>query len=123
MATLQLYPLLETKGWFIDRCYDQDFLEEELLPALVPMQMGDKEPSEIVFPNSSEDFNRNTAPVPDWSCSEGHGLFDLDIPKPLHGWEPAYMEDILETNDVFQERFEQFYIRPWAESENEDFER
>lgn len=124
MATLQLYPFLTTCGGFIDRCYDQDFLKEELLSALVPMQIGEKEPQEIVFPQSFEDFNEDTAPVPNWSCSEGHGIFNLDIPKPSHGWKPEYLKEILETNDSFQNRFNQYYMKALEqEGENENLER
>ena len=40
-------PFLNTFGFFIDRCADQDFLTKELLPVLVPMQEGEREPIEV----------------------------------------------------------------------------
>lgn len=40
-------PFLNTFGTFIDRCEDQNFLQNHLLPVLVPMQMGKTEPQEI----------------------------------------------------------------------------
>lgn len=40
-------PFLNTSGIFIDRCEDQNFLQNHLLPVLAPMQMGKTEPQEI----------------------------------------------------------------------------
>lgn len=40
-------PFLNTFGTFIDRCEDQEFLQEQLLPVLIPMQMGQTAPQEI----------------------------------------------------------------------------
>lgn len=40
-------PFLNTFGTLIDRCEDQDFLRNHLLPVLLPMQMGKAEPQEI----------------------------------------------------------------------------
>jgi hypothetical protein len=40
-------PFLKTCGCFIDYCADQEFLRNELLPALVPMQLGETEPPEV----------------------------------------------------------------------------
>jgi len=40
-------PFLSTYGGFIDYCSDQEFLRTELLPALIPMQLGDTEPPEV----------------------------------------------------------------------------
>ena len=38
---------ISTRAGFIDYCADQEFLRNELLPVLIPMQMGDTEPSEV----------------------------------------------------------------------------
>jgi len=123
IVTLHMYPLLTTRIGYIDRCYDQDFIRE-LLPVLVPMQLGDKEPPEIVYPKTYGDFNEKTAPIPDWSCSEGHGLFNEAIPKPCYDWNPEDLEIILEANDSFQNRFNQnSNMKFEPETENEDFER
>lgn len=47
-------PLLNTFGTFIDRCEDQEFLQKHLMPVLLPMQMGEKEPQEIKFAKNQE---------------------------------------------------------------------
>ncbi len=38
---------ISTRAGFIDYCADQEFLRNELLPVLIPMQMGDTEPPEV----------------------------------------------------------------------------
>lgn len=38
-----------TPGGFIDECPNQRYLQKELLPTLIPMQMGQLEPIEIEF--------------------------------------------------------------------------
>jgi hypothetical protein len=45
--------ILNTFGEFINQCPDQAFLQE-VLRELVPMQMGEKEPSEILTANEDE---------------------------------------------------------------------
>lgn len=45
--------ILNTIGEFINQCPDQEFLRE-VLKNLVPMQMGDKEPSEILTASEDE---------------------------------------------------------------------
>lgn len=45
--------ILNTFGEFINRCPDQGFLQE-VLKELVPMQMGEKEPSEIIAASEDE---------------------------------------------------------------------
>lgn len=45
--------ILNTFGEFINQCPDQAFLQE-VLKNLVPMQMGDKEPSEILTVSEDE---------------------------------------------------------------------
>lgn len=108
MATLHLYPLLTTRGEFIDRCYDQDFLKEELLQQLIPMQMGESEPGKIRYPETREDFQGNPAPIPNWDCSTGHGIFNLlNEIKPNRRWRPAFLKEILETNEDFQSCIEE----------------
>lgn len=125
MVTLQLYPLLKTQGGFIERCYDQEFLKNELLPKLVPMQMGETEPGEIHYPETREDFQGNPAPIPDWDCSIGHGIFNLPNEiKPNRRWRPAYLKQILNTNAHFKSHIEediQKEIEKWGEA-NEDME-
>lgn len=41
--------LNSTVGGFVDHCPNQRYLQEELLPVLIPLQMGDVEPQEIEF--------------------------------------------------------------------------
>ena len=36
-------------GGFLDICVDQHYLQTKLLPALIPIQMGDVEPQKIEF--------------------------------------------------------------------------
>lgn len=88
ITTLHDYPLLTTLGGYINRCYDQEFLRNELLPAVNAIQMGEKEPQEIVFASDISEMPEHPAPVPDWDCSRGHGIYDLDILKPMHEWKP-----------------------------------
>lgn len=38
-----------TIGGFVDECSNQRYLQKELLPTLVPMQMGQSEPIEIEY--------------------------------------------------------------------------
>lgn len=45
--------ILNTFGEFINQCPDQEFLQE-VLKNLVPMQMGDKKPSEILTASEDE---------------------------------------------------------------------
>lgn len=45
--------ILNTFGQFINRCPDQAFLQE-VLKELVPLQMGEKEPTEIMVANENE---------------------------------------------------------------------
>lgn len=40
-------PFISTSAGFIDYCADQEFLRNELLHILIPMQLGDSEPSEV----------------------------------------------------------------------------
>lgn len=40
--------ILETSMGFVQYCRDQDFLKEKLIPALVPLQMGEEEPPKYV---------------------------------------------------------------------------
>ncbi len=47
-------PFMNTFGTFIDRCEDQEFLQKHLMPVLLPMQMGEKEPQEIKFAKNQE---------------------------------------------------------------------
>lgn len=39
--------ILNTSMMFIDRCVDKDFLMNELLPLLIPVQMGEEEAEEF----------------------------------------------------------------------------
>lgn len=41
--------LNSTVGGFVDRCPNQRYLQEELLPVLIPLQMGNVELQEIEF--------------------------------------------------------------------------
>lgn len=45
--------ILNTFGEFINRCPNQEFLQE-VLKELVPMQMGEKEPTEIIAASEDE---------------------------------------------------------------------
>ena len=42
-TTLHDYPLLSTLGGFVNRCYDQEFMKNELLPALNAIQLDGEE--------------------------------------------------------------------------------
>lgn len=88
ITTLHDYPLLSTLGGFVNRCYDQEFMKNELLPALNAIQLDGKKPQEIVFAKDINELSEHPAPVPDWDCSQGHGIYDLDILKPMHEWRP-----------------------------------
>lgn len=84
ITTLHDYPLLSTLGGF----YDQEFMKNELLPALNAIQLDGEKPQEIVFAKDISELSEHPAPVPDWDCSRGHGIYDLDILKPMHEWRP-----------------------------------
>ena len=43
ITTLHDYPLLSTFGGFVNRCYDQEFMKNELLPALNAIQLDGEE--------------------------------------------------------------------------------
>ena len=48
---------ISTRAGFIDYCADQEFLRNELLPVLIPMQLRDMEPSEVeLVAENSIDF-------------------------------------------------------------------
>lgn len=38
IMTMHRYPLLNTRGGFVDRCFDQEYLAKQLLPCLIPIQ-------------------------------------------------------------------------------------
>ena len=48
-----------------------------------------KKSSEIDYLKSWDLLPENAAPVPDWDCDKGHGIWNLDIPKPDHEWSAA----------------------------------
>ncbi|CAM3593098.1 resolvase [Erysipelothrix anatis] len=41
--------LTSVVGGYVDQCPNQEYLENELLPLLIPLQLGDVEPQEINF--------------------------------------------------------------------------
>ncbi|WP_159633302.1 hypothetical protein [Erysipelothrix anatis] len=41
--------LTSVVGGFVDQCPNQEYLKNELLPVLIPLQLGDVEPQEIIF--------------------------------------------------------------------------
>ena len=43
--------LKSTIGGFIDVCPNQQYLIEELIPVLLPLQLGQKDPNEVIFHN------------------------------------------------------------------------
>lgn len=89
LYTLHGYPLLTTCGGFLDRCYDQDFLRNELMPVFLPMQMGETAPKETVFFNNIQELPEHPAPVPDWDCCSGHGIYNRDdVWTPSREWKP-----------------------------------
>jgi hypothetical protein len=53
-------PFLKTCGCFIDYCADQEFLRNELLPVLVPMQLGETEPPEVELISEDEALKPDT---------------------------------------------------------------
>lgn len=88
IMTLHRYPLLTTSGGFLDRCYDQEYLKRELLPVVLPMQLGEKEPNIVTFKQDLRTIPEGSVPVPDWDCSKGHGIWNLNISKPQKEWRP-----------------------------------
>ena len=60
---------LSTRAGFIDYCRDQEFLTNELLPVLVPMQLGEVEPPEV------ELFAENNIDIDD----EAPGFFVIKL--------------------------------------------
>lgn len=39
-----------------------------------------------MFAKDISELSEHPAPVPDLECSRGHGIYDLDILKPMHEW-------------------------------------
>ena len=76
-------------GELEDRCFDQEYLAKQLLPCLIPIQQEQIPPAEIDYLKSWDLLPENAAPVPDWDCDKGHGIWNLDIPKPDHEWSAA----------------------------------
>ena len=89
IMTMHRYPLLNTRGGFVDRCFDQEYLAKQLLPCLIPIRQEQIPPAEIDYLKSWDLLPENAAPVPDWDCDKGHGIWNLDIPKPDHEWSAA----------------------------------
>lgn len=66
IETLDGLPLLTAVYGFIDKCYDQKYLLDELHPLIIPMQT-DKAPTLFTEANRGEVFAAYTAPMPDWN--------------------------------------------------------
>lgn len=49
IMTMHRYPLLNTRGGFVDRCFDQEYLAKQLLPCLIPIQQEQIPPAEIDY--------------------------------------------------------------------------
>lgn len=70
IMTMHRYPLLNTRGGFVDRCFDQEYLAKQLLPCLIPIQQEQIPPAEIDYLKSWDLLPENAAPVPDWDCDK-----------------------------------------------------
>lgn len=60
-------PFISTCAGFIDYCADQEFLRNELLPVLIPMQLGNTEPSEVELVPENE---MNSMGEEEWDCPD-----------------------------------------------------
>ena len=89
VETLDGHFLLNTRLGFIDKCYDQTYLAAQLIPALAPMQMGERDIPEIVALSDYSELNpEDTPPLPDWNAWRDYGITDEDF--------PAFRESLLE---------------------------
>lgn len=76
IETLDDYPFLTARYGFIDKCYDQEFLRDQLLLVLAPMQMGETKPQKLSVITREEELPEDAAPIPDWNCLKDHGITD-----------------------------------------------
>lgn len=74
------YFLLNAQFGFLNRCFDQEFLRTELLPVLVPMQLGETPLLPIDYVSSYEELPEDFAPLPDWNARRNDGISDKDFP-------------------------------------------
>lgn len=60
--------ILDTIGNYVDTCTDQEFLADELLPVLVPMQQRKIDPYEgdIVFDYNEDDYPLSKSELKEW---------------------------------------------------------
>lgn len=74
--TLDDLPFLTARYGFVDKCYDQEYLIHELLPVLIPMQMGEIEAPKLVIIIDEANIMNDTLPRPDWNCLKDYGISD-----------------------------------------------
>jgi hypothetical protein len=92
METLNGHFLLNTRLGFIDKCYDQTYLAAQLIPALAPMQMGERDIPEVAaLSDYSELDPEDTALLPDWNAWRDYGISDEDF--------PAFRKSLLEMDN------------------------
>lgn len=75
------YFLLNARLGFLNCCFDQDYLRTELLPVLIPMQLGEIPLPPIEYVSRYEDLPENSAPLPDWNAWRNDGISDEDFPS------------------------------------------
>ncbi len=75
MDTLHDFPFFTARYGFVDKCYDQIFLIHELLPVLIPMQMGETD-FQVPLIITNEELIEYEAPRPDWNCLKDYGISD-----------------------------------------------
>ena len=68
MHTLDDLPFLTTSQGFVFKMYDQAFLTSELLPVLVPMQLGETYPVEIKLLDADSLSDAEPLPVVDYNA-------------------------------------------------------
>jgi hypothetical protein len=74
--TLDECPLLTARYGFIDKCYDQDFLIHQLLPVLVPMQLGETKAQKLETVTSVNELPADVDRRPDWNYMKDYGITD-----------------------------------------------
>lgn len=76
MDTLHDFPFLTARYGFVDKCYDQNYLIHELLPVLIPMQMGEIKAQKQTYLTNELNLLGYEAPRPDWNCLKDYGVSD-----------------------------------------------
>ncbi len=74
------YFLLDARLGFPQRCFDQKYLRESLLPVLCPMQTGEREVPEIEYIEPGGQVLEDWSPLPDWNAWREYGISDAEFP-------------------------------------------